>query len=452
MKIQTRLRRRGAIAALAAVGTLLAGCGGSSGGSSSASTTTGTTSNSSGKTTKISFLVDNGDGTVAMAKAVTDAFHAAHPNITVDVQTRPGGGDGDNIVKTRLSTGDMADVFQYNNGSLLQPLKPAQTLVPVDAASWTSDLDKNFVDSTTVDGKLYGSPWGPAFGGGILYNIPVYKKLGLQIPQTWAQFMANSAKIKAAGIAPVIQTYGDTWTSQLIVLGDYHNVEATTPDWATKYSNGQIKYATDPAALRSFQHLEDLHKAGYFNKDYRSAKLNDGLKELATGTGAQYPMLGSVVAGIEQQVPGKINDVGFFPVPGDSAATNGLTIWPANGIYIPKTTKGDKLAAAKEFQAFFATKAACDALTKGQAPTGPYMSKQCTLPADVTQVTKDTTKYITEGKASTALEFKSPVKGPNLEKILIQVGSGIESAQKGAQDYDQDVRKQAQQLGLSWAS
>ena len=42
----------------------------------------------------------------------------------------------------------------------------------------------------------------PPFGGGILYNKDVYAKLGLQVPKTWADFMANSDKIKAAGITP----------------------------------------------------------------------------------------------------------------------------------------------------------------------------------------------------------------------------------------------------------
>ena len=63
-------------------------------------------------------------------------------------------------------------------------------------------------------------------GGGILYNVTIYNKLGLTVPTTWDEFMANSAKIKAAGVAPVIQTYGDTWTSQLFVLADFHNVAA----------------------------------------------------------------------------------------------------------------------------------------------------------------------------------------------------------------------------------
>ena len=74
--------------------------------------------------------------------------------------------------------------------------------------------------------------------------------------------------------------------------------------------------------------------------------------------------------------------------------------------------------------------------------------KSCTLPANVSQVAKDTQTYFKEGKASPALEFKSPIKGPNLEQICIQVGTGQVSASKGASLYDQDVKKQAQQLGL----
>jgi raffinose/stachyose/melibiose transport system substrate-binding protein len=47
-----------------------------------------------------------------------------------------------------------------------------------------------------------------------------------------------------------------------------------------------------------------------------------------------------------------------------------------------------------------------------------------------------------------ALEFVSPVKGPALEQITVEVGSGIRSPQDAAARYDEDVKKQAQQLGL----
>jgi raffinose/stachyose/melibiose transport system substrate-binding protein len=56
--------------------------------------------------------------------------------------------------------------------------------------------------------------------------------------------------------------------------------------------------------------------------------------------------------------------------------------------------------------------------------------------------------YYDANKTSPALEFISPVKGPNLELITVEVGSGILSGEEGAALYDEDVKKQAQQLGL----
>ncbi len=440
MRSHPNRRRIAPLAALLVGAAALTGCSaGSLGGSDS----------SSGKT--ITFLSPNDDASVASGKAVIAAFEKANPGVKVKMEQRPGGADGDNLIKTRLSTGDMDDVFVYNNGSLLQALKPATTLTPLDDQPWANHLDKLFAASSTVDGKLYGGPIGTAFGGGVLYNIPVYKKLHLQVPKTWDEFMKNSAAIKKAGIVPVEQTYSadSTWTSQLFVLGDYHNVAAHVPDFAKQYTAGKDKYATTPAALAGFQHMQQVKDAGYFNKDFASASLNDGLKAVATGTAAQYPQLGGSAAAIDQVAPGKSKDVGFFALPGPDAASNGMTVWPGtSALYIPKSTEGDKLSLAKKFIAFATTQAGCEAYIKGAPPEGPFTSTACRLPADVSQVAKDTQAYFKSGDASPALEFLSPIKGPNLEQICIQVGTGQASAEKGAQLYDNDVKKQAQQLGL----
>ncbi|MFF3503322.1 ABC transporter substrate-binding protein [Streptomyces sp. NPDC003247] len=433
-------RRSAALLAASALGAgVLAGCASPSG-------------SSDGDGSSLTFLIGNDASEVAMAKSEVAAFEAANPDIHIDIQTRPAGTEGDNAVKTKLSTGDMADVFTYNTGSLLQSLKPERTMTPLDDTSVQSALADDFATAATSSGKVYGVPFGLASGGGILYNTKVYERLGLEIPTTWAEFMANNAKIKKEGLAAVIQTYGETWTSQVFVLGDYHNVEAAEPHFATDYTAGKVKYATDKAALAGFQHIEDLRKGGYLNSDYRSAKLNDGLKMLAEGKGVQYPMVGASAAALSTVAPEQANDVGIFPIPGTDASSFGLTTWAPSGLFIPKTVKGTKLEAARKFQAFVASEKGCEALTKDVAPTGPYMVKACSLPDDASQVAKDTQSYITADKASLALEFSSPVKGPNLEQICIQVGSGIESAEEGAEDYDKDVRKQADQLGLNWAS
>jgi raffinose/stachyose/melibiose transport system substrate-binding protein len=76
------------------------------------------------------------------------------------------------------------------------------------------------------------------------------------------------------------------------------------------------------------------------------------------------------------------------------------------------------------------------------------MVKGCELPADVPQAVKDVVAYVKKGNITPALEFSSPIKGPALEQITVEVGSGLRSAADGAALYDQDVKKQAQQLGL----
>ena len=255
--------------------------------------------------------------TVASAKALIEAFKAANPDITIKMETRPGGSEGDNLVKTRLATGDMADVFVYNNGSLLQAIKPEQNLHPLDDQPWAGQLDELFAESSKgSDGKIYGGPSGTAFGGGVLYNIPLYEKLGLEIPKTWDEFMANNEKIKADGsVDPVEQTYGETWTSQLFVLGDYHNVEAAVPNFAADYTANKAKYATTPEALAGFEHIQEVNDAGYLNKDFASAKLNDGIKAVATGTAAHYPQLGGTAANIENVAPGKSTTSASSPCP-----------------------------------------------------------------------------------------------------------------------------------------
>lgn len=425
------------LASLLAGAVALAGC--------SAGSIVGDTDSGS-KT--LTFLVDNSQDTVKLAKAMADGFEAANKGVTVKVETRPQGGEGDNIVKTRLSTGDMSDVFMYNAGSLFQQIDPVKNLVPMDSTVDTSNLESSFLQTVKAGGKYYGTPFGTAQGGGVAYNRAVFDKLGLKVPMTWDEFMANNAKIKAAGVAPVIQTYEETWTSQLFVLGDFHNVQAADPGWAEKYTKNQAHYS-QPPAIEGFQHLQEVHDQGYMNKDYGSANLTDGLDMLAKGEGAQYPILSGVLPTLLDTYPDKTNDIGFFALPGDSAAQNGLTVWPGlSAVYIPKSTDGAKLELARKFQAFVGSKQGCEALQKAQAPTGPYLVKDCALPSDVPQAAEDIQKYFDAGKVTPALEYLSPVKGPALEQICVEVGSGLKSAKEGALLYDRDVKKQAQQLNL----
>ncbi|MBC7738915.1 MAG: extracellular solute-binding protein [Candidatus Saccharibacteria bacterium] len=398
--------------------------------------------------TTLNLLLDGNADTTAMMEALTTAYTAAHPDVTFELENRPGGSEGDNMVKTRLATGEAGDIIQYNSGSLFQALPPAETLADLTDLPWQANIVDSFKPVVTApDQTVRGVPFGAAMGGGVYYNRKVYEELGLTVPKTWADFMANNEKVKAAGKVAVATTFGDTWTSQLFVLGDFYNVQAEVPTFAADYTANKAKYATTPAAMRSFQYLEDVFKGGYVNKDFGVAKFEDGMRMVATGEAAHYPMLTFAMATVKQNTPDNINDLGYFALPGQTADKNGLTVWMPAALYIPAAS--EHIDEAKGFLDYVASVDGCNVMIKAIGATGPYLIKGCELPADVPPSVADMLPYFqTEGGTAPALEFLSPIKGPALEQITVEVGSGIRSAAEAAALYDQDVEKQAKQLGL----
>ncbi|WP_350001121.1 extracellular solute-binding protein [Pseudarthrobacter sp. WHRI 8279] len=432
--ILTPNRRWPAIAgSVAAAALVLTGCSGGGG------------ENGGGKT--ITWLVDNTENTITYAEQLAEDFHAANPDITVEIETRPQGGDGDNIVKTRLATGDMADVFSYNTGSLFQQINPEQNLVPLTGESYMDNVSESFKPVVTAGDDVYGVPVGTGSAGAVLYNKKVYEELGLSVPKTWDEFMENSRKIKDSGTAAIIQSYQTTWTSQLFVLGDFANVAAANPTFPEDYTANKVKYATDPAAIKGFEHLEEAYKAGLFNEDFASTTYAQALEKLANGEGAQYPILSFALPELKVAYPDQLNDIGLFPLPGDDPAKNPLTVWLPGGVYLPKST--ENVDEAKKFLAFIASTEGCESQTAAVGANGPYLVEGCDLPEDVPTAVKDMLPFFEdESRNSPALEFLSPVKGPALEQITVEVGSGIRSAKDGAALYDADVTKQAKQLNL----
>ncbi|HEX8048048.1 ABC transporter substrate-binding protein [Rhizobium sp.] len=397
--------------------------------------------------TKLSFLIDNSPDTVAAAEALVTAYEKKTPDVSIDIEQRPGGGEGDNIIKTRLATGEMTDVFLYNSGSLMQAIKPGQTLVDLSNLPSQANVNESFKAVVRSDGKVYGVPFGTAQGGGIFYNRKIYQELGLTVPKTWAEFMANNEKVKAAGKVAVAQTYRDTWTSQLFVLADYYNLNAAVPNFAEDYTSNKIKYATTPAAMKGFEHLKEVHDAGLINDDFGAASYDDGLRMVATGEAAHYPMLTFAIGALKQDYSDNLDDVGFFAQPGDDASKNGLTVWMPAALYIPAASK--HIDEARKFADFVGSIEGCKIMMATNTVQGPSLVNGCPLPADVPPAVKDMLPYFeTKGMTTPALEFSSPIKGPSLEQITVEVGSGIRQPANAAALYDDDVRKQAKQLGI----
>ncbi len=426
--------------------SLLAGCGG---GSSKTTTKGGSATDSSvagaalaGERVEISFLVDK-DTPIAGLEAVAKKIEEKY-NIVTNFELRMGGSEGDNIVKTRLASGDMTDIFLYNTGALLQAISPDDYLLDLSSEDFASVLDDNFVQAASVNNKLYAIPYNSSQAGAWLYNKAVYAELGLKVPQTWQELMDNCKVIKEAGKTAIIGSYKDDWTSQLVFLSDEYNVLAGSPNFPKEFTENKAKYATDPAALRSWEKLAATHE--YLNSDYLATTYDVALDMLVSGDGVHYPMLTQALSSIYQLYPEDIDNIGVFAQPGDDASNVGLTVWAPYGLYVNKNSP--HVEAVKKWMAFYVTQEAVDVYAAAIKPDGPYAIKGVSLPEDAYAGVKEMQAYFDNGKTALALEFETPVKGSSAPQICVSVGSGILSPEEGATQYDQDVQKQAIQLNL----
>lgn len=362
---------------------LAAGCSSSTATTTAAAQTSGSTAAASSDTTTttgqtvttLTFLIDSDvslDGFNAIAALAKEKL-----GITIETEMRAGGADGDNIVKTRLASGDMSDLCGYNSGSLLAALNPTEYFIDISQNDWVNKLDDTYRKTVSVGSQTFGVPLGSGQAGAVLYNKEMYKQCNLKVPTTWTEFVANCKVLKDAGETAVIGAFGDSWTSQVLFLGDYYNVMAKAPNFSADFEAGKVKYATTPSALASFAKYEDLKV--FYNKDYLATTYDDACDMMAAGEGAHWFILTQALSNIYSLTDkATVDKIGVFGVPGDDANNTGLTVWMPTSIYGNKNS--DKTDAIARFMEFYISNEALDALTKVQLPDGPFCVKGYKLP------------------------------------------------------------------------
>lgn len=202
----TERRRVLAGIAVAAVSTLLlAGCSAGSG-SSDANT--------------VSFL--SWDNATTM-KPLIEAFEKENPDITVKMSYAPPVAEYVSKLQTQLGSGTGTDVFIITAENKVQ-LMDGGFVDDLSKESYADNLADASKETYTKDGKLYGAA--PAsWGGGIVYNADLLKKVGFtEAPQTWDEFLELCKELKAAGITPFYEA-GDSLSITLAALLGLKNEE-----------------------------------------------------------------------------------------------------------------------------------------------------------------------------------------------------------------------------------
>jgi ABC-type glycerol-3-phosphate transport system substrate-binding protein len=219
MNHATRRRTLSAVTALAAAGLLAAACssGGSSGSGSAGSAGAG------GPVTIKAVLPPNTGAITAADNAglqqLTQQYEAAHKNVTV--QWLPNNSSSitasNATVESQASGGAAPDLVweQYGpvtSGSipsgLLQNIKPfldkPNPYVPGNT-SWLSLFTPSTVPYMTSPNGDIDIILGSNVETGMFYSKDAFAKAGIAgTPATWADFMTDLGKLKAAGVTPIM--------------------------------------------------------------------------------------------------------------------------------------------------------------------------------------------------------------------------------------------------------
>lgn len=388
------------------------------------------------------YTAEYNEGTQAIMAKATEEL-----GMEFAIEISPGGTEGDNLVKTKCASGDLPDIVNYNSGSLFTALNPKEHFLDITDEEMTAKFDEAFTSTVSQDDRIYGAPFTTTQAGAIVYWKPDYEELGLEVPKTWDEFIANCTALKDAGKTPVYLSAGDTWTTQLVFLGDNYNVLAKNPSFAEEFTAGTAKFATDEGALRSWDKYADL--VDMYNADYTAAKYDDGLEAMATGQATHWFMLTQVIAGMVANHPEAAENLGVFAIPGDDPENTGLTVWEPNAWYISKDSENTEAALA--FLDFWYQEENMNEYVSMMGANGPSCIKGFTLPDSVPEAIRvDMQKYFDEGKTAPALEFITPVKGSTCEQITTSAALGQIDGATAAQMYDEDCKKSAVQQGLGW--
>lgn len=363
--------------------------------------------------------------------------------------TGPGGEEYNNLVRARLASGDMDDIMIYNSGALFKQLNPKEYFADLsDNANIMDKLDEAFAETVSIDGATYGVPLSSSQAGCILYNKAAYEELGLEVPHTWDEFLANCETIKEAGQTPIMCAFGDGWPGIVTQFGDYYNVHAENPDFAEELDAGTTKWATQPAGVKSYQKVADV--APYCNEDYMSTGYADACDRFASGEGVHWIILTSVLSNLYSLYGDEVTDnIGAFGIPGDDPEDHGLTVWMPSSIYANKDS--ENVEAAKAFIEFYVSDEALDLYSEQVPPDGPYCVKGYEISDDAfPAVREDMQAYFDAEKTWPALEFSSSLEAADSIGVLQQLALGEITAEEGAKAIDKSLESYALQLGLDW--
>ncbi len=322
--------------------------------------------------------------------AVIKEFEAANPDIKV-VQNAIKSTDYNTALSAALQGGG-PDVFMTRAHGGLQTFTDSGFVLAIDdlvPELQAFDPAKLLGSRSATDGKLYGVPLA-SHTMFCYYNTAVYEKLGLKIPTTWAEFLANLEATKAAGYDALANGTKDAWICEVMmgaVAPSFYGGNA----FADKVVAGETDF-NDPVFVAAVDRLNELKP--YLPNMFEGVAYADMQASFANEVSAHF-LGGSFEAGTFLSINPELKfDV--FAIPGEKAEDPAFVSVYADGNYSVNANTPNQEAALK-FLKYFTTVEFGNAMVSKLSMMSPVPGVDLSASPFLTRVTelqKNATPYL----------------------------------------------------------
>lgn len=201
----------------------------------------------------------------------------------IEVELISPGEDYENVMKTRMASGDLPDLFETHGWSTT---RYAEYLATVNEEPWFEEIS-DAIKGTVTDGEgnVYVLPLSldPA---SICYNKDVFSEAGIEPGsiRTWADFEAACDKILEAGKVPVYvggQTVDNTANLVEVIAPGFLTNNDVEDNQAAALLDGTFDFDTYWTPIAEM--LKGWMTKGYFNVDILTATNDSAIQALAQG-------------------------------------------------------------------------------------------------------------------------------------------------------------------------
>ncbi len=219
---------------------------------------------------KVTLDISGAMGNFEALDQVVSDFNEYYPNVTVSYEQ-----NDLQQLSAYIENNNYVDIFMTNDANVRSKDQEALYVYDhcLDLAEQgvdTSDIDPEIIKAGTVDGKLVRLPLAKLMCG-LVVNKTLLEKEGLEVPQTYEEFLSVCETLKSDGYTPIQSSKFHACSDLVLPMG--MSILSNSQEIAEKVKSGDPSYADSLAPV--YEELSEMLQNGYISNEVNETYPDD---------------------------------------------------------------------------------------------------------------------------------------------------------------------------------